>query len=135
MAVVLLGACLLAACGDEGPSTPAPPFSQTDLVVGTGAEAVVGRLLTVHYTLWLYDPSRTESKGQQIETSAGRAPFPFTLGAGQVIRGWDQGFVGMRVGGRRRLIIPPSLAYGAEGQGPIPPNASLVFDVELVAVQ
>ena len=138
---ILLTSCLLvAACGSDSPSapTPAPPsFSQTDLVVGTGAEATAGRRLTVHYTLWLYDPAQAELKGRQIETSAGRAPFTFTLGAREVIAGWDQGFAGMRVGGRRRLVIPPSLAYGStppQGSG-IPPNATLVFDVELIAVQ
>jgi len=136
--LVLLIACLCAACGSDSPSGPSsspPAFSQTDLVVGTGTEATAGRRLTVHYTLWLYDAAQPESKGRQIESSAGGAPFAFTLGAGQVIGGWDQGLGGMRAGGRRRLIIPPSLGYGSAGQGPIPPNASLVFDVELVAVQ
>ena len=137
---VLTACVLLAACGSESPSaptpTPAPPlFAQTDLVVGTGTEATAGRRLTVHYTLWIYDPAQAELKGRLVESSAGGAPFSFTLGAGQVIAGWDQGFAGMRVGGRRRLVIPPALAYGSRGQGSIPPNTSLVFDVELVAVQ
>jgi FKBP-type peptidyl-prolyl cis-trans isomerase FkpA len=138
---LLLTSCLLiAACGSDAPSapspTPAPPaFSQTDLVVGTGAEATAGRRLSVNYTLWLYDPTQAELKGRLVESSVGAAPFSFTLGAGQVIAGWDQGFAGMRVGGRRRLVIPPSLAYGSSGSGSIPPNTSLVFDVELLAVQ
>lgn len=115
------------------PSTAA--FSQADLRVGTGAEATSGKAITVHYTGWLYDGSKADSKGLQFETSAGRTPFSFTLGAGQVIAGWDQGLVGMKVGGSRRLVIPPSLAYGPARNGPIPPNASLVFEVELIAVE
>jgi FKBP-type peptidyl-prolyl cis-trans isomerase FkpA len=140
---VILGTILASsACGSDStptaataPSLPTTTFSQTDLVVGTGAEAINGRRLTVHYTLWLYDPARPESKGQQLQTSVGGSPFPFVLGAGGVIRGWDQGVPGMKVGGTRRLIIPPSLAYGASGQGSIPPNATLVFDIQLLDVQ
>lgn len=136
---LLLTSCVaIVACGSDGPSAPTPtppPFSQTDLVVGTGTEATAGRTLTVHYTLWLYDPAGAELKGRQVETSAGGAPFPFVLGAGRVIAGWEQGFGGMRVGGRRRLVIPPSLAYGSTPQEGIPANSTLVFDVELVAVQ
>jgi FKBP-type peptidyl-prolyl cis-trans isomerase FkpA len=137
---VILGTILASsACGDDSaptaPSLPTTTFSQTDLLVGTGAEAVNGRRLTVHYTLWLYDPARPESKGQQLQTSVGGSPFPFVLGAGGVIRGWDQGVPGMKVGGIRRLIIPPSLAYGSNGQGSIPPNATLVFDIQLLDVQ
>lgn len=89
----------------------------------------------MNYSGWLYDPSQAESKGQRFDTSIGRAPFAFQLGAGRVIRGWDQGLVGMRVGGQRRLVIPPDLGYGSQGNGPIPPNATLVFDVELLDVQ
>jgi FKBP-type peptidyl-prolyl cis-trans isomerase FkpA len=129
-----------AACGGDdnptGPSgTPRGEFAGTDLRVGTGAEAVAGRRLIVNYTGWLYDPSRPEQKGAQFDTSAGRGPFPFVLGAGGVITGWDRGVVGMRVGGQRRLVIPPELAYGSSGSGPIPPNATLVFDIELLDVQ
>jgi len=144
--VVLLAMLWAASCGggDDGSSSPtAPttqpsaPFSQTDLRVGTGTEAVAGRTLTVNYTGWLYDPSQAENKGRQFDTSTGRQPFIFRLGAGSVIRGWDQGLVGMRVGGQRRLVIPPELAYGSQGagNGAIPPNATLVFDVELLDVQ
>jgi FKBP-type peptidyl-prolyl cis-trans isomerase FkpA len=90
----------------------------------------------VNYTGWLYDLSRPEQKGQQFDSSAGREPFEFLLGSGQVIPGWDRGVAGMKVGGQRRLIIPPDLAYGATGAGGvIPPNATLVFDVELLDVQ
>ncbi len=132
---------LAAACGsddDGSPTQPSPPvvqFSSSDLRPGTGAEAVAGSRLTVNYTGWLYSVSGPENKGQQIDSSAGRGPYSFTLGANQVIRGWDAGLVGMRVGGLRRLVIPPELAYGATGNGPVPPNWPLIFDVELVAVE
>jgi FKBP-type peptidyl-prolyl cis-trans isomerase FkpA len=131
---------LLAGCGSSmspQPATSSAPFSQTDLVVGTGAQATAGRQITVNYTGWLYDASQTDGKGQQFDSNAGRGPLgPFTLGAGQVIAGWDQGLVGMKVGGKRRLVIPPELAYGAAGRPPtIPGNATLVFDVDLLSVQ
>jgi FKBP-type peptidyl-prolyl cis-trans isomerase FkpA len=135
---LLMGLSLVVgACGSDSPTSPSVnvPFSQTDLRVGTGAEAVSGRRLFVNYTGWLYDAGRTDQKGQQFDTSAGRGAFPFVLGAGQVIRGWDQGVAGMRVGGVRRLVIPPSLGYGSGGNGPIPGNATLVFDIELVDLQ
>ena len=129
---------LVAGCGSSSPTTPSTSvgtFTQTDLVVGTGADATVGKLVTVNYTGWLYDTSKTDGKGTQFDSSIGKQPFPFTLGAGQVIKGWDQGVIGMKVGGSRRLIIPPDLAYGASGSGPIPPNATLVFDISLLSVQ
>jgi FKBP-type peptidyl-prolyl cis-trans isomerase FkpA len=142
LAVILLGTLVAAACGDDDDSSslsaPTPqasaPFSQTDVRVGTGTEAAAGRVLTVNYTGWLYDPGQADGKGRQFDSSVGRQPFAFRLGAGTVIRGWDQGLVGTRVGGQRRLVIPPELAYGAQGSGPIPPNATLVFDVELLDV-
>ena len=138
-ALVLFGAITAAACGGDdtpsSPSMPGAPFSQTDLRVGTGAEAAAGRTVTVNYTGWLYAPTQPEQKGQQFDTSAGRSPFSFVLGAGRVIQGWDRGVPGMRVGGLRRLVIPPDLAYGSQGTPGIPPNATLVFDVELLAVQ
>ena len=124
------------ACGSNpAEPTSSAPFSQTDLRVGTGAEATNGRRVSVTYTGWLYDTSQTDGKGRQFDSNVGGAPFSFTLGSGFVIRGWDQGVVGMRVGGLRRLIIPPDLAYGSSGQGSIPGNATLVFDVELLSVQ
>jgi FKBP-type peptidyl-prolyl cis-trans isomerase len=128
-------------CGSETPSAPSQSqsqslpraeFTQTDLRVGTGTAASNGRVLTVSYTGWLFDPARPEQKGTQFDSGTS---FSFTLGAGRVIRGWDQGVPGMRVGGQRRLTIPPDLAYGSTGSGPIPPNASLVFDIELLSVQ
>jgi FKBP-type peptidyl-prolyl cis-trans isomerase FkpA len=130
---------LLAACGGgSSPIAPTPPqpFTITDLRVGTGAEAVNGKVLTVNYAGWLYSTSAAENKGTLFDTSVGRAPYSFTLGAGDVIRGWDQGLVGVKVGGVRRLVIPPELAYGAAGRAPsIPPNANLVFEIELLGVQ
>ena len=136
--MMLAVAALAAACGSS-PTSPAVsvPFSQTDLVVGTGADAVTGRRLTVNYTGWLYAASQPQQKGTQFDTSIGKTPFVFVLGAGQVIAGWDRGFAGMKVGGQRRLVIPPELGYGSAGAGggAIPPNATLVFDVELLGVQ
>lgn len=134
-------ALTVAACGGGGGNgTPTSPsenvaFSTTDLVVGTGVEATNGRRVTVNYTGWLYSSTATDNKGTQFDSSIGRTPFAFTLGGGQVIAGWDRGVVGMRVGGRRRLVIPPSLGYGSSANGPIPANSTLVFDVELLAVQ
>ena len=141
--ILTVSAAMLAVgCGGgssspTSPTLPRAPYSQTDLRVGTGADATAGRRVTVNYTGWLYDPTQPEQKGRQFDTSVGRSPFAFTLGAGQVIRGWDQGVAGMKVGGQRRLVIPPELAYGRDGAGggAIPPNATLVFDVELLDVQ
>jgi len=131
--VILLFAA--AACGGSSTSpTSGAPYSQTDLVVGTGAQASAGNRVTVAYTGWFYDSSRADGKGTQFDSSPN---YPFTLGVGQVIKGWDQGVVGMRVGGQRRLVIPPDLAYGSAGAGggAIPPNATLVFDITLISVQ
>ena len=105
--------------------------------IGTGAEAVAGKTVSVHYTGWLLDPAAPEQKGKKFDSSRDRgSPFEFPLGAGRVIAGWDQGVAGMKVGGSRTLIIPPELGYGAQGAGGvIPPNATLVFDVELLGVK
>ena len=135
IACACLAAAAAAGCGDS-PTTPSSAtFGQTDVRAGTGADATTGKVLTVHYTGWLYDASKTDGKGLQFETSVGGSPFMFGLGFGEVIPGWDQGLPGMKVGGLRRLTIPPSLAYGAVRNGPIPPYASLVFEIELLEVQ
>ena len=114
-----------------------PAYTRTDLKIGTGREAQKGKGISVNYTGWLYDPSRPNMQGRMFDSSKDRGPFNFVLGVGQVIPGWDQGFDGMKVGGRRRLIIPPALAYGVDGAGGgiIPPNATLVFEMELLDVQ
>ena len=121
-----------AGCGSSTAPTPTVAFAQTDLRVGTGATAVAGKSVTVSYNGWLYDSTQTDNKGALFQTNPG---FTFTLGTGAVIPGWDQGIPGMKVGGLRRLTIPPDLAYGANGSGAIPPNATLVFEVGLLNVQ
>ncbi|MBS7457499.1 FKBP-type peptidyl-prolyl cis-trans isomerase [Coralloluteibacterium stylophorae] len=131
--------CLaLAACTDPGP----PPggsvaeLARIDAVVGAGAPARAGDEVTVHYTGWLYDEAAPDRHGARFDSSRERGePLTFLLGAGRVIRGWDEGVAGMRVGGRRTLLVPAVDAYGRAGAGGvIPPNASLVFDVELLDV-
>jgi len=104
-----------------------------DLVVGAGDQAVKGDTLTMHYTGWLYKNGR---RGKKFDSSAGSEPFSFKLGAGEVIEGWERGIEGMRVGGKRELIIPPQLGYGQQGAPPdIPPNTALNFEVELLSVR
>lgn len=136
----LAAGCLLALAAFTGcsnsPTNPTPvSFTQSDVLIGTGTEATAGTTLTVNYTGWLYDASKSDQKGLVIDTSIGGTPFSFTLGAGQVIQGWDQGLVGMRVGGTRKLVIPSSLAYGSSRHASIPPFSTLVFDVTLLDVQ
>jgi len=133
--LLLLGLPLMvAACGSDTPTSPtttsSAPYSQTDLVVGTGAEAALTNRVTVSYTGWLYDTSKPDGKGTQFDASPG-ATFALT----GVIAGWQRGVPGMKIGGQRRLIIPPELAYGSSGNGSIPPNATLVFDIALLGVQ
>jgi len=127
-----------AACGggydNSSPTSPSVsvPFSQADLRVGTGAEATAGRRATVNYAGWLYASGAADNKGQQFDAGS----FAFTVGNREVIAGFDQGVTGMRVGGIRRIVVPPALGYGAQGSPPrIPPNATLVFEVELTAIQ
>jgi FKBP-type peptidyl-prolyl cis-trans isomerase len=123
-----------AAYGAAGKMTElADGLKYTDTTVGTGAEATAGHKVSVHYTGWLYKDGQ---KGAKFDSSLDRGePFGFTLGAQQVIRGWDEGVAGMKVGGKRTLIIPPDLAYGSRGAGGvIPPGATLTFDVELLKV-
>ena len=132
-AVVLV----LTACGGNTENNSVTQLIRQDDVVGTGAEAQSGQVVTVHYTGWLYDQARPDRKGNKFDSSRDRnEPFSFNLGAGEVIRGWDEGVAGMKVGGRRTLTIPPDMGYGARGAGGvIPPNATLLFDVELLEVK
>ncbi len=128
----------LSACGGGGGDSsnnvavanPAA-LTKTDTTVGTGAEAVTGKTVTVTYTGWLYSTTATGNKGNKFDSGT----FSFTVGSGQVIKGFDQGVTGMKVGGKRTVLIPSSLGYGASGSGSIPPNAGLVFDIELTAVK
>ena len=112
-------------------------LQKIDIKQGTGPEALSGKPVLVHYTGWLYDSAAPEGKGKKFDSSRDRGvPFGFFLGSGKVIKGWDEGVVGMKVGGQRQLIIPPQLGYGERGAGGvIPPNATLIFDVELVEVK
>ncbi|MGX4642226.1 FKBP-type peptidyl-prolyl cis-trans isomerase [Massilia sp. SYSU DXS3249] len=129
------GAAVAAAPAAPAKPAAAPQVQKIDTVVGKGKEAVAGKTVTVHYSGWLYAPKAPKGRGAQFDTSAGSEPFTFPLGAGAVIPGWDQGVAGMKVGGKRTLIIPSTLGYGARGAGPIPPNANLIFDVELLDVK
>ena len=108
-----------------------------DIVLGNGRQAEKGLAVTVHYTGWLYDPNQKDGKGKKFDSSLDRNdPFVFNLGGGQVIRGWDDGVDGMKIHGKRTLIIPPDMGYGSRGAGGvIPPNATLIFDVELLGVK
>ncbi len=140
LTATLLSVVLIAGCGGDSPTSPSPtspsvglmvPFSTQDLVVGTGPEARNGDTLRVRYTGWLYDPNAADNKGTQFDSGT----IDFVLGAGEVIQGWDRGLLGVRVGGRRIIVIPPELAYGAAGRPPqIPGNATLLFEVELLGI-
>src|SRR5437762_2022518 len=112
-------------------------LQKIDMKHGTGAEATAGKAVIVHYTGWLYDPAAPGQKGTKFDSSRDRqVPFGFVLGAGKVIRGWDDGVAGMIVGGQRTLIIPADMAYGSRGAGGvIPPDATLIFDVEVLEVK
>ncbi len=134
--LLLLALTLAAGCGGTE-SENVTELVKTDAKPGTGAEAASGQRVTVHYTGWLYDETKADKKGAKFDSSRDRnEPFAFRLGAGEVIRGWDEGVAGMKVGGQRTLTIPPQYGYGARGAGGvIPPNATLVFDVELLGVQ
>jgi FKBP-type peptidyl-prolyl cis-trans isomerase FkpA len=141
---------LLAACGGKTaappastPAASAPPAStvaslqSVPLKPGAGAAIAGGQIAVVQYTGWLYDASAADNKGKQFDSSRTQGqPFKFALGTGAVIKGWDQGVAGMKIGESRRLIIPPDLAYGESGAGGvIPPGATLVFDIDLIAVE
>jgi FKBP-type peptidyl-prolyl cis-trans isomerase FkpA len=133
-----------ASAGSSSPSTGGgngvsniTSLQVTDAKVGTGTEATTGKTVSVHYTGWLYNEGASDHHGAKFDSSRDRnEPFEFPLGAGQVIKGWDQGVSGMKVGGQRTIVIPPALGYGSAGAGGvIPPNATLVFDVELLGVR
>ena len=131
-----LSVLLLAACGGPPPYTggDVPDLQTIDMKRGTGQAAIAGDEISVHYTGWLYDQNAPDKRGQKFDSSRDRGqPFVFMLGAGRVIRGWDEGVAGMKIGGKRTLIIPAELGYGSRGAGGvIPPNATLKFDVELL---
>ncbi|MES2742901.1 MAG: FKBP-type peptidyl-prolyl cis-trans isomerase [Pseudomonadota bacterium] len=125
------------AAPSASPGPAADSLIVTDNKVGTGKEATAGATAVVNYTGWLYRPLAKNTRGTQFDSSVGRGPFEFPLGRGAVIKGWDQGVQGMKVGGKRTLIIPSELAYGARGAGGgmIPPNSPLIFEVELLDVK
>jgi FKBP-type peptidyl-prolyl cis-trans isomerase FkpA len=129
--------CYIEENGDMAGESNMTELMKADEQVGGGNEAVAGRQVTVHYSGWLYDEAKADHKGKPFDSSRTRGePFSFRLGAGAVIRGWDEGVAGMKVGGKRVLTIPPAYGYGARGAGGvIPPNATLVFDVELLDVR
>ncbi len=141
--VLAATAAAMALHAQEPADTPALPAPEptvlvTDLVTGIGDEALPGMVIIVHYTGWLFDPGAKDQRGRKFDSSRDRGqPFSFPLGGQRVIRGWEQGIPGMKVGGMRRLVIPPGLAYGPRGagNGVIPPGATLVFEVELLAVE
>ncbi len=160
LSILLTIACAFAisACKAQSPaSTPTPAstpnpainteeksamtsittLQKNDTIVGTGREAEPGFNVSVHYTGWLHDEKASDHKGKKFDSSVDRGqPFKFDLGAGQVIQGWDEGFAGMKIGGKRTLIIPSEMGYGVRGAGgAIPPNATLIFDVELLDVK
>jgi len=146
-AMVIIAVLAAGAAGAQAPanrdtggsklSATVTTLQKNDVKQGTGAEAQPGKTAVVHYTGWLYDPAQPGGKGSKFDSSVDRKqPFDFPLGGGRVIRGWDEGVVGMKVGGQRTLIIPPDMGYGARGAGGvIPPNATLIFDVELLDVK
>lgn len=130
----------LTACGGSSGDSPQVPvyspaaLTKTDTVVGTGATAVVGKKVKVHYTGYLYNTTVTTFKGTQFDTSTGKPPYEYFVGSVDTIVGFDQGVTGMKVGGKRTVIIPASLGYGAAGSSRVPANSGLVFDLELVEV-
>jgi FKBP-type peptidyl-prolyl cis-trans isomerase FkpA len=142
LAVLVLALSVVSvACGGGSGGSGAPAdvaaLKKDDKTAGTGAEARPGMMVSVHYTGWLYDPTAADTRGRKFDSSKDRGePFEFQLGKGDVIAGWDEGVAGMKVGGTRVLTIPSAMGYGARGAGAdIPPNAGLVFEVELLGVK
>lgn len=147
LTLILVMAAVLAACQPQTPPQPktasdteqhmTTELVKNDVVVGTGEAITRGQTAVVHYTGWLYEPSAPDRKGKKFDSSRDRGqPFRFPIGGGRVIQGWDQGVAGMQVGGQRTLVIPAALGYGESGAGGgvIPPNATLLFEVELLAI-
>ncbi|MEY4082977.1 MAG: hypothetical protein RL483_346 [Pseudomonadota bacterium] len=143
LSVLAMGSVVTLAMSEQAeaagglPTGPVTQLVTIDRSVGKGDEAKPGQQVSVHYTGWLFDPSKADGKGKKFDSSVDRGqPFSFPLGAGRVIAGWDKGFAGMKVGGKRTLVIPSDMGYGARGAGGvIPPNATLMFDVELLGVR
>ena len=148
LALILLSSLVTTACGGGAPAAPAggagpavaadvTALAKDDRTAGAGTEARPGMMVSVHYTGWLYDPSAADKRGKKFDSSKDRGePFEFQLGKGDVIAGWDEGVAGMKIGGTRVLTIPSNMGYGARGAGAdIPPNAALVFEVELLGVK
>ena len=137
--VLLVGAVMATGCGSS-PTSPSSSssgvtFSSVDLTVGNGDTVAKGDRIKVWYTGWIYVKSAPGNKGESFDSNRARELFRYIVGTGHVIEGWDQGVPGMKVGGIRRLIIPPELAYGSQGQGPIQPGATLIFEIEVVEVE
>jgi peptidylprolyl isomerase len=135
LAAATTGVILMSDSADAQPVTTTPDgLKIIDIKVGTGASPKTGQICVMHYTGWLYDNG---TKGKKFDSSVDRGqPFEFPIGSGRVIKGWDEGVATMKVGGKRTLIIPPELGYGASGAGGvIPPNATLMFDVELLGIK
>ncbi len=134
---LFVGSLGFVACGDSptSPTSSTVTFSIVDLKVGDGDTVANGDRVQVWFTGWIYVKSAPGNKGQSFDSNRDRELFRYIVGTGHVIDGWDQGVPGMKVGGIRRLIIPSELAYGSEAQGPLPPNASLIFEIEVVTVE
>ena len=132
---LIVAAFAISACKGSSPTAPdqsSVPYAQADVTVGTGAEATAGKTASVQYILWLYSETATDHKGLQVDSGQ----FAYVVGSNQVIKGFDNAVVGMKVGGVRRVTVPPSLGYGSAGSAPsIPPNAALVFEIGLANVQ
>lgn len=134
----LLFCCALGAACAPAVLLAAPPgkvLEKNDTRIGTGATAAPGSTVTIHYTGWLFSPRSSFQHGSKFDTSRDGKPATFKLGAGAVIKGWDEGIAGMRVGGQRTLIVPSAMGFGKAGRGPVPPGSNLIFDIELVETQ
>lgn len=137
VSLIFFGLVACSRSGSKESESSVKELIKNDVKIGNGAEAKAGQQVEVHYTGWLFDQSAADNKGRKFDSSRDRGePFRFSLGAGEVIKGWDQGVQGMKIGGQRTLVIPAELGYGSRGAGGvIPPGATLVFDVELLGIQ